>query len=190
MSPSRPSIIESKGFTLLECMMAIAILVVGMMALALLMTRMYATSNRAHFMNLAATFASEKLEDLEHYAPGDAYIAPGGDLNTDTQSYFDVVGVTLANGTYQEIMSNDLATYNIFTLSSNGTVANSNSSTYSKAGMTFSRHWLIENNTPVNGVIRVTVKVKLLDGSVYPPVDFTMSAVRPCSVSTSSTTAC
>jgi len=45
--------------------------------------------------------------------------------------------------------------------------------------MTFHRRWLIEANTPVTGVRRVTVKVTMNNNTVTPPVQFQMSTVRP-----------
>jgi prepilin-type N-terminal cleavage/methylation domain-containing protein len=50
--------------------------------------------------------------------------------------------------------------------------------------VTFDRRWLIEADPIVNGLTvtgarRVTVLVTLMDASVYPPVSFQMSMVRP-----------
>jgi hypothetical protein len=45
--------------------------------------------------------------------------------------------------------------------------------------MTFHRRWLIEGDTPVTGVRRVTVIVTLANKTVTPTVNFQMSAVRP-----------
>jgi prepilin-type N-terminal cleavage/methylation domain-containing protein len=45
--------------------------------------------------------------------------------------------------------------------------------------MTFHRQWLIEANTPVTGVRRITVLVNMVNNTVNPPVTFQMSTVRP-----------
>ena len=46
-------------------------------------------------------------------------------------------------------------------------------------GMSFDRRWVIEQNQPVAGVRRITVLVTLADKTLYPPVTFQMSMVRP-----------
>ena len=53
------------------------------------------------------------------------------------------------------------------------------SSTPSSQTMTFHRQWLIEANTPVTGVRRITVLVLMVNNTVNPPVSFQMSTVRP-----------
>ena len=51
--------------------------------------------------------------------------------------------------------------------------------TASSQKMTFHRRWLVEGDTPVTGVRRVTVLVTLSNNTVNPPVTFQMSSVRP-----------
>jgi len=63
--------------------------------------------------------------------------------------------------------------------SPDGRITTSAPTTTPSTRETFRRTWLIENNTPVNGVRRTTVLVTLMDNSVRPPVTFQMSAVRP-----------
>lgn len=46
-------------------------------------------------------------------------------------------------------------------------------------GSAFHRRWVIEGNSPVNGVRRVTLQVSTTDPSIKPPVIFQMSIVRP-----------
>ncbi|HUN90399.1 MAG TPA: prepilin-type N-terminal cleavage/methylation domain-containing protein [Terriglobales bacterium] len=53
------------------------------------------------------------------------------------------------------------------------------SNTSSTQTMTFHRQWLIEGDTPVAGVRRVTVAVSMVNKTVNPPVKFQMSTVRP-----------
>jgi len=69
-------------------------------------------------------------------------------------------------------------TYNTTVHSPSGTVQ-STSSTTAPTGMSFHRRWVIEPNSPANGVRRVTVLVTLLNTAVRPPVTFQMSIVRP-----------
>jgi prepilin-type N-terminal cleavage/methylation domain-containing protein len=69
-------------------------------------------------------------------------------------------------------------TYSTTVHSPTGTVQTS-SSTTAPTGMSFHRRWVIEPNSPNNGVRRVTVLVTLLNTAVKPPVTFQMSIVRP-----------
>jgi len=68
------------GFTLLEVLVAIAILTVGLMGAALLMTSTYKGSVRSRYMAEAAQLASEKLEDLNRFP---ARLSSGGSVYVD-----------------------------------------------------------------------------------------------------------
>lgn len=107
-------------------------------------------------------------------------------------------GTTTANGSFQEtyqtsgaIDSTSGASYTTLTFSPNGltpSVAVSGSPPWT--GETFDRRWVIEQDQPVVGVRRVTVKVTLMytsflgltpatSGAAIAPVIFQMSMVRP-----------
>ncbi|MGB9071524.1 MAG: prepilin-type N-terminal cleavage/methylation domain-containing protein [Terriglobales bacterium] len=89
-SPARKQA-RDQGFTLLECMIAIFILTVGVMGLALLGARMMSTGQESKYMSVAATLASEKLEDLNRWDKDDVQIcvptgsATVGSLTTDVR---------------------------------------------------------------------------------------------------------
>ena len=57
------------GFTLMEVMVALVVLTIGLISIAFLMADVYKGSIRSRYMSLAATFASEKLEDLMQLLP-------------------------------------------------------------------------------------------------------------------------
>ncbi len=57
----------SQGFTLLEVVISIAILSVGMSAMAALSASMLTRGRQSKYMSLAGTLASEKLEDLSRW---------------------------------------------------------------------------------------------------------------------------
>ena len=117
-SPARKQA-RDQGFTLLECLIAIFILSVGVMAMALLGARMMSTGQQSKYMSVAATLASEKLEDLNRWK-GDYDVAvcvptgstTVGSLTTDvlqtttcpvglqsgSVAYYDDVTLTLTNG--------------------------------------------------------------------------------------------
>jgi prepilin-type N-terminal cleavage/methylation domain-containing protein len=119
MSKSR-SHAGQDGFTLLEVMVAIAILTVGVISLAALAGTMMTTGNRSKYLALEASLASEKLEDLNHYSARMAEVcvptgstsvgslgsdvlqtttcpsALGGD--SDSIAYYDDVSINFSNG--------------------------------------------------------------------------------------------
>lgn len=119
MSKSRNRKPAQSGFTLIETLIALAILTIGVMAMALLGMRTMQTSQHSKYMAVAATLASEKLEDLNrwdgtHDAPvcvpnGSTSV---GSLTTDVLqtttcpsaqsgpvAYYDDVSLTLTNST-------------------------------------------------------------------------------------------
>ncbi len=65
---------RSGGFSMLEVVVALAILTVGVMAAAALTAKMLATGHQSKYMSLASTLATEKLEDLNRYSPNDPQI--------------------------------------------------------------------------------------------------------------------
>jgi len=110
---------RDQGFTLIECMIAIAVLTVGVCAMALLGGTMMSTGQHSKYMSVAATLASEKLEDLNRWN-GNYDVAvcvptgstTVGSLTTDvlqtttcpvglqsgSVAYYDDVTLTLTNG--------------------------------------------------------------------------------------------
>ena len=102
-----------RGFTLIEIMIAMAILIIGVSAMAALAAVMLTRGRQSRYINMAETLASEKLEDLNRYdmaAPqicvqtGDTYegslctqltsniTCPGAAASTSV-SYFDFVSI-------------------------------------------------------------------------------------------------
>src|SRR5262245_25918311 len=56
--------LRPRGFTLLEVMIAIAILASGLLAVAAIMTRLMGGTNTSRYLSSEVTLASEKLEFL------------------------------------------------------------------------------------------------------------------------------
>jgi prepilin-type N-terminal cleavage/methylation domain-containing protein len=194
---------EQAGFTLMEVMVALVVLTIGLMSMALLMTNVYKSTIRSRYMSLAATFASEKLEDLGSYSLSDprAHLAGGSlasDLgpvsatvtgNTFSVDYYDAVTLNNATGAMNEtyeILNGANVQYITQSFTADGLWHWDSTSGYpstptttAPSGITFKRRWVIEANTPVTGVTRITVLVTLMDNTITPPVTFQMSAVRP-----------
>jgi Tfp pilus assembly protein PilV len=200
MSQSLPKRSAEQGFTLLEVLVALSILIVGMAALALISARMMSGGTESKYMNLAASLTSEKLEDLNRWDSDDPQVCiptgstTVGSLTADvvqtttcsagassSVNYFDDVTLANVDGAVSETVSSTGAGGTVYTTTTHapdGSIQTSTSPNPPASG-TFHRRWIIEANSPVNGVRRVTVLVTLLDSSVKPPVTFQMSLVRP-----------
>jgi len=191
------------GFTLMETMIAIVILSVGMLSLAALMSKMTGSTEQSRYMSMAALLASEKLEDLNRVSAVDPEIAVNsgtsvGSLTTDigNQSvtvgasteivdYFDTVMISTGNGSIAETTlgkdGSGNTTYTTTTHQPDGTVTSATSTTKPDGTpdtLQFRRRWVIEKDSPVTGVRRITVAV-LLQSPAGVPVNFQMSMVRP-----------
>lgn len=81
---------RSRGFSMMEVVVALAILWVGVLCAEALGVKMLATGRQSKYMSLAATLASEKLEDLNRYSPNDPQVcvptgsASVGSLSSDS----------------------------------------------------------------------------------------------------------
>jgi prepilin-type N-terminal cleavage/methylation domain-containing protein len=185
-----------RGFTLIEVMVALTILVVGMMSAALLMANMYQSTVRSRYMGLAARLASEKIEDLNRFGSSDPRVcATGGSLTDDTGpvnvtcnsatnsvNYYDTVTMNLANNNMSETyatLSGETVQYTTQSFSPDGVYQSPSTSSTPPTGITFDRRWVIQKDVPVAGVRMVTVLVTLMDKTIQPPVTFQMSMVRP-----------
>ena len=106
-------------------------------------------------------------------------------------SYYDDVYPNLADGastcpdstagcSAETIASiaNGNTTYTTTVHSPTGTVKTTSSST-APTSASFHRRWIIEANSPANGVRRITVLVSLINSAILPPVNFQMSMLRP-----------
>ncbi len=200
MSRSLHSRVPARGFTLAEVIVAIAVLAIGLMAMAFLMAQTMSGTDRSKYMSLAATLASEKLEDLNRWPASDPNVAvttasTAGSLtadivqnvtvgaSTNDVNYFDEIMFSAAGGAISEMVSGLDATGNaVYTTTShqpNGRINISTSTLPGSTALAFKRRWLIEKDAPVPGVRRITVLVFLEDQTVRPPVSFQMSMVRP-----------
>jgi type IV pilus modification protein PilV len=202
----------SRGFTVIEVLVASTVFGIGLLAAAAFIGGAIGSTARSEYMTQAATLATEKLEDLNHYPA--AFSATGQDVSeqtiavtsgssagsltsdlvqnvttngiTTSVNYYDDVYFSPGVGALQETTSsldvNGNLVYTTIAHQPNGAIGPPTTSTTAPTGaglIGFERRWLIEANTPITGVRRVTVLVTLLNQSVHPPVKFQMSMVRP-----------
>ena len=202
---------SSRGFTMVEVLVAILVLTVGLVALSSLATATLSGTESARFAGLAANLASEKLEDLNRWPYWDpnVYVASGstaGGLTADAQATVTSQGVTETVNYYDNVyisdsntsasvqtgaitetvlgLVNGAETYTTLTHNPNGD-AQPNSEHQPSGGVpnaiAFHRRWVIEMDQPVTGVKRITVLVTLTNQFVKPPVSYQMSMVRTAS---------
>jgi prepilin-type N-terminal cleavage/methylation domain-containing protein len=108
-----------------------------------------------------------------------------------TVAYYDEVSIGLADNTgdcpgstagcFAEIVSSQSAGETTFTTTSHspdGQISVSTSNT-APGNAHLHRRWIIEKDTPISGVQRITVAVTVLNDSLKRPVTFQMSMVRP-----------
>ena len=196
----------SRGFTLVEVLVSIVVLVVGLISLSSLAAKTLFGTQRSQFSGVAANLASEKLEDLNRWPSWDpnVYAAPGttvGSLTADTSAsvtsngitetiaYFDDVESSNANAERsrkpcQPMVSITLEYTTFVTTSHNadGTTGVSSNPTAAASDVNvtaFHRRWIIEKDQPIMGVRRITVVVTLTNSYINPPVSFQTSMVRP-----------
>lgn len=218
MLRSQPHKKRAAGFTLLEVLVAAAILIISVSAMAALAAVMLTRGRQARYINVAEVLANEKLEDLSRWtisAPqicvpsghategsltaslSDNVVCPNQANAATTIYYYDDVSIDFTapgscsgtnDGCFAEtVLSNVGGTpmyqtvYHSQTGVMPGNADGTSSPTQTAAAPTnlvFHRSWLIEANTPVTGVRRITVHVTLLDMSVKPGVNVQMSMVR------------
>jgi Tfp pilus assembly protein PilV len=182
---------HSRGFTLVEVVVASFILIVGIVAVAGVVGSTLGNTARSEYMTQAATLATEKLEDLNRFPPSDANVTvtngvSAGSLTADTAGYFDEVYFSPAQGAIVEtttgLDANGNLQYTTTTYTPDGqmSVPVKTTAAPSSSGSTvFNRRWIIEQDQPVVGVRRVTVLVTLLHQTAASAVTFQMSMVRP-----------
>ena len=189
MSKSNKQASPSDGFTLIEVIISICILVVGLIGIAVAMGNSMNFTTESKGMSIAATLASEKLEDLSRWPATDAHVAAGGALGVAAAvaGYYDKISMSPTGdltaganpGAFLEVLSGPGANFTVTTHSADGSITSVVQGAAPVVPTSFERTWLIEANTPVAGVRRVTVLVTSLDPSIRPAVNFQMSMVRP-----------
>jgi Tfp pilus assembly protein PilV len=175
-------------------MAAICILTIGLVAMATLMATTMTNSERSRYMSNAAVLASEKLEDLNHFPASDPGVkvtgATAGGLTSDASqagvNYYDDVELSATGGGVTETLSGDDGsggtTYTTTVHQPDGTITSTTSSsapTPPLNSLRYHRRWVIEKDSPVVGVRRITVLVQLTNPPVTHAVTFQMSMVRP-----------
>jgi type IV pilus modification protein PilV len=196
---------KASGFTLAEVMVALCVLAIGLLSVAALFAATIKGTAGTEYMTQAATLASEKLEDLNHYpsqTDPHVFVAAGGtagSITSDTTanvtvsgattpiSYYDEVFFSPTQGSVSETSSGLDASGNVqysTTVNQPNGIVLPNQLSSSRAALIagavyFKRRWVIEQDQPIAGVKRITVWVSLENLSIAPNVQFQMSIVRP-----------
>src|SRR5215470_18129548 len=128
---------RQRGFTLLETIAAIAILTIGLLAMAGLMSSMTTNSAQSRYMSGASVLATEKLEELSRYPASDPMVTVNsgsvGSLTSDSTSgsirYYDDVQLSAMSGAITSTSSDSSGNFNTIVHSANGTITTSSSTT-------------------------------------------------------------
>jgi Tfp pilus assembly protein PilV len=187
--PSRLKRSRATGFSILEVIIAITVLAVGLTAMAALVAQSLAGTERARYLALLTTLASEKLEDLNKWPSADSHVVAGGSLTSNsavgTVSYYDDINLSNTTGQVSETVAVTGGYSTVIHKSTGEVIPSSNTAPPSGSGtIAFHRRWLIESDPVVNGVTltgsrRVTVLVSLTNKAGVGPLTFQMSLVRP-----------
>jgi prepilin-type N-terminal cleavage/methylation domain-containing protein len=178
------------GFSLVEILIAITILSVGLCALAGLVAQSLTGTERARFMAVATTLASEKLEDLNRWPSTASQVSTFGNtsvgsLSSDSASngnhYYDDVDLSNTNGEVSETVATSSGYSSVDHFATGVVTPNNNAAAPTGTGtVAFHRRWLIEANPVIGGVTltgsrRVTVLVTMSGQKI----NFQLSTVRP-----------
>jgi type IV pilus modification protein PilV len=197
---------NTQGFTLIEVLVSIAILTVGLVGMAAMVSSSLVFGASAKYMNMANVLASEKLDNLNKWPSTDPNVAPGGSLAGPVNcaagdTYCDQVTVSEASGanyiTQSQVVfdpaTNTSKSVTTTIVHTNAgcvdTPANCGVPNPTSGGSTFTRRWLITADpvitsdagapTTITGARQITVLVSLINNPVKRPVTFQMSMVRP-----------
>ncbi len=177
-----------------------AILTVGLLGIAALISSTLTTGTQAKYINMANTLASNKLDSLNKWPSSDENhdpnIAPGGALvGPDTcaagDNYCDQITLSETSGANYETQTVNGVTTTIVHTNTGcvDTPANCGVPNTDNSGSKFTRRWLITldptitsstgSTMTVTGARRITVVVSLNNQNSQSPVRFQMSMVRP-----------
>jgi prepilin-type N-terminal cleavage/methylation domain-containing protein len=174
---------RERGFTLIETLVSLAVLTIGLMSVAALMSQMVGTSAKSRGMSTAALLASEKLEDLVHYSNSvpPANLGAGGSLAADVAGYFDDVQISSSNGVSARTTSEGgVAETIVHRADGTVTVAAGNAPPADPDAQIYDRRWTIATGVPVAGMRTITVLVTLTNQPANTAaVSFQVSTVRP-----------
>jgi prepilin-type N-terminal cleavage/methylation domain-containing protein len=81
--------LQQRGFTLIECLIAMVITLVGLLAVANLIVVGIRLQTESRDASAANALAVAKMEQLENYAPVATQRVRGGSLTSDVAGYFD-----------------------------------------------------------------------------------------------------
>lgn len=197
---------RTRGFTLIEVLISMAVLTVGLIGMAAMVCSTLVFGANAKYINMANVLASEKLDNLNKWPSTDLNVAPGGSLTGPSScaagdTYCDQVTVSETSGadyiTQTQIVfdpvtntSNPVTTTIVHTSAGCvDTPANCGVPNPNGGGSTFTRRWQITANpvitdaagnpATVTGARRITVVVSLVNNVSKQPVSFQISMVRP-----------
>lgn len=183
-----------RGFSILELMIALFVLLFGFFAMANLIATSVVVNRSSNQLTSLTQLASEKLEELRSLDTTDPQVYPavlsggpgapvvGGSLTgevTDTVnvggvnsvvSYFDVVYANQRDGSITRTAgpNDDTRNYKSEKTGLDGTTIGTTSGA-EPTQVSYRRRWTIESNTPINGATQITVEVAVKTNKLSDP---------------------
>lgn len=182
------------GFSILELMIALFVLLFGFIAMANLIATSIVVNRSSNRLTSITQLASEKLEELRGLDVTDPKVYPailsgspsgpvtGGSLTGDvtenvnvggvnyTVSYFDVVYLDQRDGSITRTAGPDdvFGTYSFQKTALDGTTTD-RAACPEPTQLSYRRRWTIESNTPINGATQITVEVAVKTNRLSEP---------------------
>ncbi|MBZ5535281.1 MAG: hypothetical protein LAO31_04935 [Acidobacteriia bacterium] len=183
-----------RGFSILELMIALFVLLFGFITMANLIATSVVVNRSSNHLTSIAQLASEKLEEIRALDATDPRVYPailsgspgapvtGGSLTGDvttpvnvggvnyTISYFDVVYVNQRDGSITRTAGpDDTGNFSSETTSLDGATTPPAASGNEPTQLSYRRRWTIESNTPINGATQITVEVAVKTNKLSDP---------------------
>lgn len=157
------------GFSLLELMIAMFVLLFGFLAMANLIATSIVVNRSSNRLTSLTQLASDKLEELRSMNANDPRFQPGGSLTANvtqnngghTVPYYDSVYVDQRGGAITTTTPpDDSGVYKSAARNLDGTTTTTTSGAEPNQ-VSYRRRWTIQGNTPVTGATQIIVEVAL-----------------------------
>ena len=96
-----------KGFSLIECLIAMVVTTIGLLAVAQLIVVGIRLQSESRDATAANAYARAKIEELQNYAPTATQRVRGGDLTTNVNGYNDAPDVRFTRRWQIEVSPTD-----------------------------------------------------------------------------------
>jgi type II secretory pathway pseudopilin PulG len=156
------------GFSILELMIAMLVLLFGFLAMANLIATSIVVNRSSNRLTSLTQLASDKLEELRSLDPNDPRVQAGGSLDINltqtvgghTEPYYDSVYVDQRSGAFTVTTPpDDSGVYSSVTRNLDGTTSPPSTSGSEPAKVSYRRRWTVQKDTPIALATKIVVEV-------------------------------